>query len=121
MPNGKICYLEIPSTDPESSARFYNRVFGWSVRARGDGTRAFDDTTGAVSGAFVTGRDPHRTVDVVTYIMVDDIDATLLLVAANGGSVHAQRTELSPAGDAYALFVDIAGNVFGVYQEPRKC
>ena len=120
MPNGTICYVEIPATDAAASARFYAAVFGWKSRRRGDGAQAFDDTTGAVSGAFVTGRDPHRTVDVVTYIMVDDIDATLLLVTANGGSVHTPRTELSPAGDAYALFVDIAGNVFGVYQGPGK-
>jgi len=120
MPNGKICYVEIPTPDPAASARFYEEVFGWKSRRRGDGAHAFDDTTGAVSGAFVVGREPHRTVDVMTYIMVDDIDATLLKVTANGGSVHTQRTEIGPSGDAFALFADIADNVFGVYQEPKK-
>ena len=28
--NGKICYLEIPATDVEASAAFYERVFGWT-------------------------------------------------------------------------------------------
>ena len=44
MPNGKICYLEIAATDIETSSRFYESVFGWSIRGRGDGAPAFDDT-----------------------------------------------------------------------------
>ena len=53
--NGKICYIEIPSTDIARSADFYNRVFGWGIRKRGDGSTAFDDTTGEVSGSWVLG------------------------------------------------------------------
>jgi predicted enzyme related to lactoylglutathione lyase len=49
--NGKICYLEMPATDVVRSADFYKRVFGWNIRKRGDGSIAFDDTTGQVSGA----------------------------------------------------------------------
>ena len=37
LANGKICYIEIPSTDVARSADFYRRVFGWNVRKRGDG------------------------------------------------------------------------------------
>lgn len=51
--NGKICYLEMPATDIAGSADFYKQVFGWNVRKRGDGSTAFDDTTGEVSGAWV--------------------------------------------------------------------
>jgi hypothetical protein len=39
MPNGKICYLEIPTTDVEISANFYAKIFGWQIRVRGDGQR----------------------------------------------------------------------------------
>lgn len=46
LANGKICYLEIPSSDIAGSAEFYKRVFGWNIRQRGDGHTAFDDTTG---------------------------------------------------------------------------
>jgi len=56
--NGKICYLEVPATDVQSSAAFYESVFGWRMRTRGDGATAFDDSTGEVSGAFVLGRPP---------------------------------------------------------------
>lgn len=41
---GKICYVEIPTTDVNASADFYTRAFGWQTRQRGDGSTAFDDT-----------------------------------------------------------------------------
>ena len=59
--NGKICYIEIPATDVGPSADFYKRVFGWSFRKRGDGSTAFDDTVGAVSGTWVLGRPPSAS------------------------------------------------------------
>ncbi len=119
MPDGKICYVEIPATDVEVSARFYADVFGWSIRQRGDGSRAFDDTAGAVSGTWVTGRAPARDGTMTTYVMVDDLDATLAKVVARGGEVARPRTPIGPGGDAYALFRDPAGNLLGLYQEPR--
>ena len=56
--NGKVCYIEIPALDVDRSAAFYQEVFGWNVRQRGDGHTAFDDTTGEVSGTWVLGRPP---------------------------------------------------------------
>ncbi len=56
--NGKICYIEMPATDIARSSEFYQKVFGWNVRKRGDGRTAFDDGVGEVSGSWVTGRAP---------------------------------------------------------------
>ncbi len=46
MSHGKICYLEIPAITAEASAGFYSSIFGWTVKKRGDGELAFDDTGG---------------------------------------------------------------------------
>src|SRR5262245_34743332 len=116
MENGKICYIEIPATDAEASARFYETVFGWNIRKRGDGALAFDDTTGAVSGTWEVGRPPSREPGMVTYVMVDSIDATLEKVVAAGGGRATPRTPL-PGGSAYATFLDPAGNQLGLYQQ----
>jgi hypothetical protein len=70
MPHGKICYLEIPANRADDAAAFYSNIFGWTVRQRGDGNLAFDDS-GSVSGTWVKEED--RTPDERTrvYIMVD--------------------------------------------------
>jgi uncharacterized protein len=41
---GKLCYIEIPAVDVVRSAEFYRQAFGWTLRQRGDGSTAFDDT-----------------------------------------------------------------------------
>jgi uncharacterized protein len=116
MTAGKICYLEIPTTDVEISANFYAKIFGWKIRLRGDGARAFDDSVGAVSGTWVLGRPPSRDPGMLTYVMVDNIDGTLDEVSKAGGQVVTRKTALGP-GQAFATFRDPMGNVVGLYQE----
>lgn len=121
MPDGKICYIEIPARDIEVSATFYTAAFGWTVRVRGDGQRTFDDTTGAVSGTWVVNRPPSREPGMLVYIMVDDIDASTARITAAGGRIVMPRAKISPSGgDAYATFLDPAGNLLGLYQEPKR-
>jgi predicted enzyme related to lactoylglutathione lyase len=118
MPHGKICYLEIPAITAEASADFYRGIFGWTIRKRGDGTLAFDDS-GGVSGTWV--KESDRTPDEQTriYIMVDDIPDTLKKIEAAGGRVLTPRTDIAQAG-AFAVFADPAGTEFGLYEEPRR-
>src|SRR4029077_16359999 len=85
--NGKICYVEIPSTDIARSADFYGKVFGWQTRRRGDGSAAFDDTVGQVSGTWKVGRPASETPGLLISILVNDAAATCKIVAANGGEI----------------------------------
>ncbi|HEX6821435.1 MAG TPA: VOC family protein [Candidatus Sulfotelmatobacter sp.] len=113
--HGKICYLQIPTRDIQTSADFYQRVFGWSVRRRGDGSTAFDNGVGEVSGEWVRNRQPAEP-GVLVHIMVDSVAQTLELVLANGGQV-VNPIGVDP-GEITAHFRDPMGNVFGLYQEP---
>lgn len=116
--NGKICYLEIPAKDIAVSSSFYTKVFGWRIRKRSDGQIAFDDTTGEVSGTWITGRSVSTFAGLLVYIMVDSISDTLVHIVAHGG-----RIVQPPGMDAPELtarFTDPAGNLFGIYQEPSK-
>jgi len=107
----------MPASDIERSAAFYKSVFGWSVRTRGDGSTAFDDGVGEVSGSWKTGRPPSREVGVIVYIMVDSVAATIEKIVANGGEI------VQPIGgdapEITARFRDPGGNILGLYQEPR--
>lgn len=115
--NGKICYLEIPTTDIPRSVSFYQAVFGWQIRQRGDGATAFDDGVGEVSGAWVTGRPPSPVPGLLLYIMVDNISATVEAVVANGGRIVQPLGADAP--ELTARFADPDGNVLGLYQEPN--
>lgn len=114
--NGKICYVEIPATDIQTSCEFYEKVFGWRIRRRGDGQLAFDDTTGEVSGTWVTARPPSPEPGLLLYVMVDSVAGTVDAVAAHGGEIVQPIGADAP--EITARFRDPAGNVIGLYQEP---
>ena len=114
--NGKICYLEIPTTDIARSVTFYQSVFKWQIRQRGDGSTAFDDGAGEVSGAWVTGRSPSTSPGLLLYIMVDSISKTIDTIVANGGRIVQPLGVDAP--ELTARFADPDGNVLGLYQEP---
>jgi predicted enzyme related to lactoylglutathione lyase len=117
LSNGKICYIEIPAVDIKQSVSFYQAVFGWKTRQRGNGSIAFDDTVGEVSGTWVLGRKPAADPGLLIYIMVDSVAATVDAVIANGGKI------VQPIGmdapEITARFSDPAGNVIGLYQQPK--
>jgi predicted enzyme related to lactoylglutathione lyase len=115
LSNGKICYIEIPASDIDTSVSFYKKTFGWNIRKRSDGQTSFDDTVGEVSGTWVTGRKPSVEPGLMIYIMVDDIYVTIEAIITNGGKI------VQPVGmdapEITARFSDPAGNVLGLYQE----
>jgi predicted enzyme related to lactoylglutathione lyase len=116
--NGKICHIQIPAADIARSVDFYKRVFGWAVRHRGDGSIAFDDGVGEVSGTWVLGRLPASRPGLLIYVMVDSVAATLEAIVANGGEI------VQPIGgdapEITARFRDPAGNLLGLYQQPTN-
>ena len=113
--NGKVCYIEMPAVDINQSASFYQEIFGWQIRTRGDGSVAFDDAVGQVSGTWVIGRPPSPQPGLLIYIMVDSVTAAVEAVIAHGGKI------VQPVGmdapEITARFSDPAGNVLGLYQQ----
>ena len=112
--NGKICYIELPSRDINESSSFYNKVFGWEIRTRDDGSVAFDDAVNEVSGTWRTDRKPSTELGLL-HIMVDDIEATIKTIIDNGGKI------VQPVGmdapEITARFRDLTGNILGLFQQ----
>ena len=112
---GKICYIEIPASDIAQSAQFYQQVFGWPIRQRDDGSTAFDDTVGGVSGMWVTGLPPSSEPGMIVSIMVASAAKTIEAIIAAGGEIV---KPVNPAErEVYAHFRDPAGNILGIYQQ----
>jgi predicted enzyme related to lactoylglutathione lyase len=114
---GKLCYLQIPAVDVAESAQFYRSAFGWNIRTDGDGSTAFDDGVGEVSGSWVTGRPPSSEAGLVLYVMVGDAAAAVARVEQAGGEIV--RPLAREGDELIAWFRDPAGNIMGVYEQPR--
>ncbi|MFT3823526.1 MAG: VOC family protein [Chitinophagaceae bacterium] len=112
--NGKICYLEIPAADIQRSSEFYRDIFGWKIRSDNQGNVTFDDGVGEVSGMWEIGPKPATDPGIVISIMVDDIETTIKLIIAHGGTIVLPYNKSMSI--KVARFADPFGNVFGLYQ-----
>ena len=108
-----VSYIQIPAEDTFAEATFYERVFGW--RTSGSAAHmSFQDSSGLVAGAFVTGRAISREPGILPYVYVSRIDETLAAVRKHGGEIV---RDPYPEGDLWVATVrDPAGNVIGVWQ-----
>ena len=117
-PRPRFCYIEIPAIDATSSALFYESVFGWKIRDRNSSRPRFDDASGNISGAWVTGREAAREPGLLPYVWVDGLRETFEVATANGGeAVRAPGPAFAGDTSWIANFRDPAGNVIGLYQE----
>ncbi len=114
--HGKICYIIMPSRDPQQSAAFYSAVFNWSTRSHDDGTLAFDDSVGQVSGMWVTDREAVDNPGAEVHIMVGNADRTEQAIVEHGGTLVWRAGPDDP--ENYGTFRDPSGNLFGYYQQP---
>jgi predicted enzyme related to lactoylglutathione lyase len=99
-PEGTPIWYELLSTDPDASKKFYDHVVGWTVEAEPAGE--MDYRMIATSGGDNVGGVMRLTPEMQSggakptwlfYIGVDDVDASVAKVVANGGNV------LMPAWD----------------------
>jgi len=112
--HGKVCYIFMPSGDPRRSAEFYRTVFDWNVRDGGEDDVSFDDSTGQVSGTWVTDRPPATEHNLEVHIMVDDLDESIAAIRAAGGRVD--PADVHVEAERWAVFADPDGNRLGIYQ-----
>jgi uncharacterized glyoxalase superfamily protein PhnB/catechol 2,3-dioxygenase-like lactoylglutathione lyase family enzyme len=118
-PRPSFCYIEIPALDAHKSAAFYERIFGWRIRHRESERPSFDDASGHISGAWVTGRAPASSAGLLPYVWVDSVAATLQKAEAEGATVVERAHPDHPGGNCLiGTFRDPAGNLIGLYEEP---
>ncbi len=112
--HGKVCYIQMPAVDIRATAAFYQAVFNWTIRERGDGEVAFDDGVGEVSGMWSTDLAAVDHPGLIVSIMVDDaVAASGAIIAAGGTIVDA----IDPAAtEIHGTFRDPGGNLLSIYQ-----
>lgn len=122
--NGRVVHFEVPFDDGDRARSFYRDVFGWQVQPMPEmdytgvstgpsGDDGMPSEPGYIGGGMFQRAAP-ATVPVIT-LAVDDIDATLAEVAANGGSTVSAKEPVGDMGFA-AYFTDSEGNLMGLWQ-----
>jgi predicted enzyme related to lactoylglutathione lyase len=114
---GSFCWIELATTDLPAARAFYTALFGWSVRetpiGEGDVYTIFlknDRDVGAMHG-HTAGAPPNW----LSYVTVDDVDATVAKAKELGGSVAAGPMDVGNSG-RMAVLLDNQGAALGVWK-----
>jgi uncharacterized protein len=105
-----IVFFDIAGPDSAKQHAFYSKVFGWEIGADGAVSAPLSTEGGKLKGTF--RKDP---ADALLYFGVPDINATIELIKANGGTIDAPRFAV-PGVVILALFRDPAGNRMGLVE-----
>ncbi|MCB9686670.1 MAG: VOC family protein [Alphaproteobacteria bacterium] len=115
---GTPCWIDLGSSDRDTSITFYTRLFGWDITTPNEAFGGYANFL--LDGRPVAGlmtRQPEQTGDDAwsTYFASDDAEATLASASAAGGQV---ALPVHPVGDlgAMAFLVDPCGAMVGVWQ-----
>jgi predicted enzyme related to lactoylglutathione lyase len=109
----RVVHFEVPTSDPSSSRKFYENVFGWQFKQWGGPVEYWLITTGepgtpgidgGLGGAANEFKGSVNTVDVA------NLDETLAKVLANGGKVVMPKEEIPGVG--WLAYVQEPGGAF---------
>jgi predicted enzyme related to lactoylglutathione lyase len=115
--SGTLCWNELDTRDVEGAKKFYSDVFGWDYEPMPMGDSEYitaklgDDGVAGIM-AINDQFPPDVPNNWLTYIAVDDTDATTARVNELGGKTVVEPMD-SPAG-RFACLADPHGAVFGV-------
>lgn len=116
-------WIEIRTSNIETTAAFYESVFGWKITEK-------ETADGLAVWIFDTGDQPRiqnlrrggiwlrpagEHLGVVVYIVVDEIETALKQVTEFGGKPVSPKISVGAGYAAY--FEDPNGNLLGLYQD----
>jgi predicted enzyme related to lactoylglutathione lyase len=116
---GTPCWVDLSCVDIDASASFYEGLLGWSAGEMPNSAEMGGYRRATFEGDDVAGLMPQMQPGMpqmwMTYVAVEDAEATAAKVAAAGGTVIAPPMEVMDLGKM-AVFVDSTGAVFGVWE-----
>jgi hypothetical protein len=108
-----VVHAEIRSADPNATREFYSDLFGWKVASEGvfPGYTFID--TGSEGGPYVAiSPRQGREDEVLFFVAVEDVPATLKKAEALGGTIVQPAQEVP--GTSFGVFADAQGHRVGV-------
>jgi uncharacterized protein len=122
MPN-TIMHFEIPADDVARAKAFYEKVFGWTIKAfpMPPGQEYFGVTAHKKGGPGIDGGLMKRNMPgqpLTFYVTVPSIDEMIGAVQARGAKIALPKQAIGPNMGWIAAFIDTENNLVGLHQAP---
>jgi uncharacterized protein len=117
-PIGAPCWIDLFTTDPETSRAFYTRLFGWTAEEPNEEHGGyFNFMKDGVHVAGCMRNDGQQGMPDVwsVYLATDNAKETVAAAEANGGGVIVPATEVSELG-SFAVVTDAGQAMIGMWQ-----
>jgi predicted enzyme related to lactoylglutathione lyase len=114
----RVVHFEFLADDPERATKFWQDTFGWDIQSYGEQTYWLLDTgegEPGINGGIMRRGDFPRPVNAICVVGVDDVDASIEQVKANGGELVMEKFAVGEMGFS-AYCTDSEGNVFGLWE-----
>ena len=115
----RVVWFEIPATDLDRAASFYQRIFDVELKIESFGPTTlavFPYEPPAIGGALVASDTKTSGEGPIVYLNADpNLNAVLGRVEAAGGTIVLGRTALPEGMGFYAKMRDTEGNVVGLH------
>ena len=119
--HGEICWQELATGDLNAAKTFYQGLFGWNLEKSKVSTMDYteiyvdDRPIGGMMEMTEEWGDPKPPPHWMTYIAVDDIDATVEKIKQHGGGVCIPPFDAPNVG-RISVVNDPSGSAFSVIQ-----
>ena len=122
--NGEFCWNELATSDLQKAKDFYGKVFGWEFveKKMGETTYTMIKVNGKDNGGmWAIPKDKQQEIPPhwMSYILVENIEASLEKAKKNGATVLKPITTLEDAGK-FAIITDPTGAHIALWQSLNK-
>lgn len=118
-PQSAVVWIEVPVSDLEKSARFYQEATGYALKRNDDGPQptylfAYDSSGTGTGGSIYEGKPATKGTGHTVHLAVSGtVEEAMERVRQAGGQVVSDVIDLPDGRFAYCL--DLDGNSFGVF------
>ena len=110
-----ISHIELPTNNPQDSAKFYQGVFDWNITEDKDMNYVMFAAEGGTGGGFNEVSEENPVGNVLLYINTPDLKESLEKIKANGGEIIMESYEIPTVG-TMATFKDPTGNLLALLE-----
>jgi uncharacterized protein len=117
MPN-PFCHVELNTTDLPKAKDFYQKLFDWQLEDMPDGNYTMIRVGEGTGGGMMKNPIPGAPSFWLSYVLVDDIQASTKKAKSLGASVMKDVTEI-PGYGSFSVLADPTGAHFALWK-PTK-
>jgi predicted enzyme related to lactoylglutathione lyase len=124
IPTGRFVWFDYVTNDQgaqDKAKAFYGELFNWKTQdaPMPTGTYTMIAAGGRPIGGYVPAKDaPNKPAHWISHLQVADVNATIVKIKTNGGSVKAEPRKMGDQG-TMAIVADPFGATFALWQ-PTK-